>query len=151
MIEENASWLSDSARFISFDDGRRRIFGGSFFDAPSSPYVLKINLMAEAPLPCDIYIPIRDYSVPSSPAAFVEAFETIRNGDEDVYVGCYGGMGRTGLFMSCFLKYIGEPNPLETVRLDYNPHAVETQSQVEFLEAFPVAPSPSYTRSPRPR
>lgn len=146
MSDGSINWLDSNARFISFDDGRRRIFGGSFFDAPDSPYVLKINLMAEAPLPCDIYIPIADYSVPSKPDAFIQAFETIRHSDEDVYVGCYGGMGRTGLFMSCFLKYIGEPNPLETVRRDYNPHAVETQSQVEFLESFPVAPTPSRSR-----
>lgn len=129
--------------------GDRLMFGGPFFDAPRSPEFLCINLMKEHPeLPSEIYIPIQDYSIPHSIFPFVDAFERIRADHRDVFVGCFGGKGRTGLFMACFLKYLGDENALQTVRECYNPHAVETPEQVAFLANFPIAPS---LRPPRPR
>jgi protein-tyrosine phosphatase len=126
---------------ITFD-GHRRLFGGSFFDAPEPGHFLTINLMAESPqLVSDIYLPIVDYSIPEDPFAMIQAFEAIRQSDKDAYVGCWGGKGRTGLFMSCFLKYLGQEDALKTVRRDYNEHAVETPEQMAFLDNFPVAPS----------
>ena len=133
--------------YLEFGNGRR-MYGGSFFNAPGSLDILTVDLMAERPLPCDIYLPIQDYSYPSNPFGMIQAFEEILASDKDVYVGCWGGIGRTGLFMSCFLKYLGDETPLETVRAKYNSHAVETEGQADFLARFPVAPAP---RSPRPR
>lgn len=135
-------------RYIKFLGGRL-MFGGSYFDAPRSPQFLTINLMKEHPeLPCEVYIPIRDYSVPCNPFGFIEAFERIRLDSRDVFVGCFGGKGRTGLFMACFLKYLGDEDALETVRSCYNEHAVETPEQEMFLATFPLAPS---LRPMRPR
>ena len=135
------------APHILFQDGRK-LYGGSFFDAPEGNRFLTINLMAEHPLPCDIYIPVKDYDVPSNPQDLVDAFDQILADHRNVYVGCHGGVGRTGLFMSCFLKYLGEPNPLAVVRSRYNEHAVETQGQVNFLADFNFRATQS---APRPR
>ena len=151
MNEENATPPSGSQgaaaeptapRYIDIGNGRK-MFGGSFFDAPP-PWedFLTINLMAESPqLPSDLYLPIQDYSVPSDPELMTEIFEKIKASPEDVYVGCWGGIGRTGLFMSCYLKYTGVEDPLKVVRKDYNEHAVETPGQMDFLADFP-APNP---------
>lgn len=114
----------------------KRLYGGSFFQAPESADYLKINLMAEYPLPCDYYLPIQDYSYPTDIVKMVNIFEAIKNSDKDAYVGCFGGVGRTGLFMSCFLKYLGYEKPLLHVRQQYNPKAVETQGQMDFLYTF---------------
>jgi len=138
-------------RYLMFQEDRL-MFGGPFFDAPTSPDFLTINLMAEHPdLPSEIYIPIKDYSIPSSPFPFIEAFDKIRDDPRDVYVGCFGGKGRTGLFMACFLKYLGDENALHTVRSQYNPHAVETPEQEEFLSNFPVSPSLRVQNTSKPR
>lgn len=134
---------------IVFND--RRMYGGSFFKAPQSLQLLTINLMAEHPLPCDIHVPIVDYSVPENPLDLVHAFDRILEDNRDVYVGCFGGIGRTGLFMSCFLKYLGHPNPLAHVREHYNPHAVETPDQERFLENFHFIAPLSPSRPLRPR
>ena len=127
-----------------------KMFGGSFFMAPSSEDYLTINLMAENPLPCNVYVPIRDFSVPSSPKQLLGVFEYIHDSKNPVYVGCFGGKGRTGLFMACYLKYLGYDNPIEMVRSQYNPHAVETGEQEEFVRQFPVrsAPAPAVPKSP---
>lgn len=116
----------------------RKMFGGSFFHSPASDDYLTINLMKEHPLHCDIYYPITDFSIPSDTASLVEVFEHIRASDKDVYVGCFGGRGRTGLFMAAFLKYLGDPTPIATVRNQYNPHAVETAEQMAYVNAFPT-------------
>lgn len=125
--------------FVSFEHNgkQRRLYGGSFFHAPDENKFFTINLMKEHPLPCSKYIPITDFSQPLTPNEFVEAFEDILGQEKDVYVGCFGGRGRTGLFMSCFLKYIGEQSPLRRVREEYHPHAVETEGQWLFLCDFP--------------
>lgn len=134
---------------IAFND--RRMYGGSFFKAPRSNDFLTINLMAEHPLPCDIHVPIVDYSIPKDPLDLVAAFDRILEDPRDVYVGCFGGIGRTGLFMSCFLKYLGHPQPLAHVRTHYNPHAVETPEQERFLADFHFIAPQMVSRLPRPR
>lgn len=115
----------------------RRMYGGSFFHAPEDDKFLTINLMEEYPLPCDFYLPIKDYSCPTDIQAMFDIFEEIEKSNKDVYVGCFGGVGRTGLFMSCFLKHLGQINPILRVREDYNSHAVETSEQREFVFFFP--------------
>lgn len=133
---------------FSFKGVTRRMYGGSFFMAPDKNDYLTINLMQEKPeLDSSIYFPIRDYSIPQGREALRKVFEEILASDQDVYVGCFGGKGRTGLFMAAFLKYLGNPNPIPTVREQYNSHAVETQEQANYvmnfysLEAEPSTPA----------
>ena len=54
--------------------------------------------------------PIPDVSVPDSPAATVAALDAIDRhiaGDRVVYVHCWGGVGRTGLIVGCWLARHG--------------------------------------------
>ena len=52
------------------------------------------------------HFPIRDYSVPASPAVTAAILDTIDGHiaqGRTVYVHCWGGVGRTGLVVSCWL------------------------------------------------
>ena len=132
---------------------KQTLVGGSFFHAPIglSDIVVTVNLMEEKPeLTCDIYIPVRDFSAPRSNFMFERVFEDLLSDGRVVYAGCWGGIGRTGLFLACFLKYMGHPDPLSEVREKHHPHAVETDSQKEFLDNFPVRQAPSLNKSPSP-
>jgi len=122
---------------FSFKGVTRRMYGGSFFMAPDKSDYLTVNLMQEKPeLDSSIYFPIRDYSIPQGREALRKVFEEILLSDQDVYVGCFGGKGRTGLFMAAFLKYLGDQNPIYTVRDQYSSHAVETQEQADYVMDF---------------
>lgn len=133
---------------FTFNGVTRRMYGGSFFLAPDKEDYLTVNLMQEKPeLDSAIYFPIRDYSIPNGREDLRKVFEEILASDQDVYVGCFGGKGRTGLFMAAFLKYLGDQNPIPTVRGQYNEHAVETQQQADYvmnfysLEVLPPSPA----------
>lgn len=117
------------------------IWGGSFFKAPDNDALTKINLMAECDLPSDIYFPIRDYSVPENSEDLIKVFEECFAKNKDIYVGCFGGIGRTGLFMGALLKYLGHPHPIDFIRSHHHPHSCETEDQVAFVESFPLRPT----------
>lgn len=55
-----------------------------------------------------------------------------------VYVGCLGGIGRTGTFLALLCKMGGEPYPVAYVRKHYLSIAVETDQQMKFIGAFDV-------------
>ena len=92
---------------------------------------------------CAVHLPIEDFNVPDDPAAVTLALQqTLRLmiAGETVYVGCAGGWGRTGLFLSLLAKVAGEPDPVGYVRRHYTPRAVETARQQQFIDRFDPAP-----------
>ncbi len=56
--------------------------------------------------------------------------------DRPVFIGCRAGLGRTGLLMALLLKTMGEDDPIGRVRRDYDPRAVETTAQEEFIRRW---------------
>lgn len=91
----------------------------------------------------DVLIAVKDFGIPHAPellAALSEALTFAMRG-EPIYIGCGAGIGRTGLFMACFLKLLGDENPINTVRARYYSHAVETKDQAQFIDdlKFPFA------------
>jgi hypothetical protein len=139
-------------RSVSFvQEGKTRyLYGGSFFAAPVRADVFAINLMAEHELPCDLWVPVADFSVPDSPELFKAAFDRILTRTDHTFAGCMGGIGRTGLFVGCFLRYLGHPDPLPLLRATLHPHAVETVDQKAFLDAFPLADAATLARTDLP-
>lgn len=134
---------------FNFNDKQYSIFGGSFFKAPdinNDKNWFTINLMSESPqLESTFYFPIKDYSVPSKEQMpeFISLIDTIVtniiNGKK-VFVGCFGGKGRTGLVLTSVAKVLGVKDPIQYVRSNYYSHAVETEEQKKFVDdlEFPL-------------
>jgi len=90
-------------------------------------------------------IPIRDFSIPSSETmtAILDAIDKTINGGRCVYVHCWGGVGRTGMVVGCYLVRHGMPNDQALARVDQlyktrpanfrHPRSPETDEQVEFV------------------
>jgi protein-tyrosine phosphatase len=90
-------------------------------------------------------IPIRDFRVPSSDTmtAILAAMDKALHEGRRVYVHCWGGVGRTGMAVGCYLVRHGMSNEqaLEEVnRLfktrpgnSYQTRSPETDAQVEFV------------------
>ena len=95
---------------------------------------------------------IRDHSVPSK-AAMITILNTIDDAldsGHNVYVHCWGGVGRTGLAVGCYLvrhgvtneQALGLVNKLYRTRPNtfYYPTSPETQEQIEFVRNWRELP-----------
>ena len=119
--------------YVKYRKGTRRLIG--------------IKMAAEINHPHEVSVPTEDFSVPNPTDlsnGIKAAFDAMANG-KDVYVGCMGGVGRTGLFMSVLVKAVNEykgltGDPIMHVRKHYNMHAVETQGQRNYVTTFDVTP-----------
>jgi hypothetical protein len=123
------------------------LYGGKYVDKPA---IMKgVKMAAEIDKPCAIDIPTEDFSVPEMEDLFlgvVRGYLLIRQGEE-VYAGCWGGIGRTGLYLSVMVKTAlperaraaardNLPTAVANVRGVYSHHAVETQAQIQMVEDF---------------
>jgi hypothetical protein len=121
------------------------------------PYKLKpegyfgIKMAAEVRAGCGIDIPIRDYCVPEEGTfkrGLVLGIMAVSLGQK-LYVGCFGGIGRTGLYMAGLAKVMAEYrkkmhrptfDPILYVRRQYLAKAVETPQQEAFINTLDVQP-----------
>jgi protein-tyrosine phosphatase len=90
-------------------------------------------------------ISIRDYSVSSSETMtkILNAIDKAMNNGDCVYVHCWGGIGRTGMVVGCYLVRHGMPNEQAIKTVDqlykthpiniYHPRSPETDEQIEFI------------------
>lgn len=99
---------------------------------------------------------IRDHSVPSRETMITilntidEAFDAGRN----VYVHCWGGVGRTGITVGCYLVRHGATNEQALVQVNklyrtrantfYYPTSPETQEQIEFVRNWREIPNSTH-------
>lgn len=101
-----------------------------------------VKMAKEIDMPCDVSVPTADFKTPpvqSMQEGVRKTLEAMARG-ERVYVGCMGGIGRTGLFMACLAKALGVDQPVAWVRKHYIPHAVETKEQGEYVRKFDIVP-----------
>lgn len=124
--------------YCSFTLGKssRRVHAGPYRDRPTTH--LGVKMAEEIKSPCDISIPTEDFSVPTQQMmeeGIRQVLKPLALG-EPIYVGCMGGIGRTGLFLACLAKTLGAHRPVHYVRSHYEPHAVETRQQRDFVEEF---------------
>lgn len=124
-------------RFKLYEQGTRRLVG--------------VKMAAEIDHPCEISIPTEDFSIPEEEAmvtGIILALSAMKDG-HDVYAGCMGGIGRTGLFMGVMAKVMFDyearqihsnlqpvADPVMFVRKHYIPHAIETQEQQDYVRTF---------------
>lgn len=117
------------------------VYGGPYRDKP--PAVPGVKMAEEIEAPCAVSIPTRDFSVPpigTMMLGLCKALWVLRRNSE-IYVGCMGGVGRTGLFMALLYRAVGGIDGEEAVtrvRNNYNVHAVETDQQKEYVKTFPI-------------
>ena len=114
------------------------VFGGPYDEKPYGMFGVK--MAKEIHLPADVDIPTRDFHVPDKKTLQRGINATVKAilAGENVYVGCMGGRGRTGLFLSILAKAFGQRNPVEYVRKNYYHQAVETTPQYRFVTNFPI-------------
>ena len=127
---------------LSYRLGRRRLplAGGPYRNRPVGTYGVKMAM--EIDEPCDVDIPTRDFDVPDRDDLIrgVEQGLDAMWDTRMVYVGCMGGIGRTGLYMAAMAKLLGYDDPVQYVRDEYYSHAVETKQQMEYIDSlqFPL-------------
>lgn len=119
------------------------VYGGPFPNFAEGDNTFGLNLRAEKHHKCDAYLPIADFSIPTQTDEKVA--ETIALvidralQGKDVYMGCMGGWGRTGIALSLIAKTMGEELPVEFVREHYSHRAVETSDQYDYVQNFDVS------------
>jgi len=93
--------------------------------------------------------PVRDVSVPARKdemRAILDAIDERLNAGKGVYVHCWGGVGRTGTVVGCWLARHGEAKPLEKLQELWQPsrkakegrHCPETEAQRRYVQAWRV-------------
>ena len=121
--------------------GGRRVYGGRYYDSVNLPAkFFKVKMAKEIGLPCDANVPTKDYSVPTIADLEKAIEQTLKamSQNKPIYVGCMGGIGRTGLFLGVLARVFGIDNPIVWVRTQYNSHAIETLEQEAFVKGFPI-------------
>lgn len=119
------------------------IIGGPFDNFPGRDRAFGVCVRAErVPNERDVHLPIHDFAVPENAKAveyaLMDTFDAAIEGKQ-VYVGCMGGWGRTGLFLALMAKAAGITDPVEYVRANYTSRAVETREQYSYVQKFDVS------------
>jgi len=126
------------------------IVGGPYRNKPAD--YIGVKMAKEIPLPCFVDVPTVDFSVPDVAEfkrGLMQAIMAMTTG-KPLYVGCMGGIGRTGLFLAGLAKIQIEyrkfqhragrgEDPVLYVRDQYIPHAVETKQQQEYIKNLDVS------------
>lgn len=126
------------------------IFGGPFREyVQGTRRLIGIKMAEEIDHPHEVSVPTMDYSVPDvgdMQAGMIAALQAFHDGS-DVYAGCMGGIGRTGLFMGCMAKLMIDlealpegSDPVAYVRKHYKSHAIETREQQDYVRTFDTSP-----------
>ena len=119
------------------------VFGGSYYFKPHD--ALGIRMAVEIDQPAEAVVPVRDMGIPGREiypdlyGALLAALYSVSKGRK-VYVGCMGGIGRTGLFLALLARLVGIENPVPYVRANYSFLAVETPEQEVFVRDFDLSP-----------
>ena len=138
--------------FIKLGNRALKVTGGPFESAPKGHGTV---CMAKEKTGGDIRVPTQDFNVPTEQELIFglwQALDFFKHG-KPFHVGCMGGWGRTGIFLTALvqlsyeMKY--EPNPalaLRYVRDAYSPRAVENEGQEKFLRDLNLSALASYAR-----
>ena len=92
-------------------NGRRvTVIGGPYRDKPEG--IKGVKLAQEIDAPYEIKLDIADFSIPDGGDTFVATLKALDVLERDgvIYVGCMGGIGRTGMFIALLVKAIGYYN-----------------------------------------
>lgn len=129
------------------EDLNAHVLAGSFvanWQELAQKAVFTVNLTQEySDLPCTINLPIKDFSVPKDLNQFNMVLAAMVDkivDKEDVFFGCFGGIGRTGIVLAVIAKLFGVENKdlVSYVRENLHYKALETNEQIEFVKNFNI-------------
>lgn len=121
------------------------VYGNPYRAKPDG--IAGVKMAAEIDLPCDVDIPTEDFSVPDMAVfekGITAAMEILINKGE-IYIGCMGGIGRTGLAIAGLIKLHDQLFQASTrkatvyrdhIRHHVHPHAIETKQQLDFIDQY---------------
>lgn len=117
---------------------------GPYRDQFPGTYGVKLTENHQLAAKCDYHFPIPDYGVPRREDFQVLLAKLILLADDGhvPYVGCFGGIGRTGMVVAALarvLKRLGGDAAIRWTRANYLGHAVETREQERLVREFDVA------------
>lgn len=121
---------------FTFGKVKRVIIGGPYRER--FPDHFGVKMAEEIRASCDVDVPTRDFDVPNPNTLDKGVRDTLMTiaRNKPVYVGCMGGIGRTGLFMAALAKVLGISEPVKYVRANFKSHAVETKQQMDYIGNF---------------
>lgn len=135
------------------------VIGGPF-DAFAGGYGVCLEKNSSKARMADLLVDVPDFGVPTY-KVFEDTLETIvrqmlAHPTVPVFVGCRGGIGRTGLVIAGLVRAVGVDvtDPVGWVRRHYLSHAVETPDQRLMVSKFDVRgvraliPAPMTQRKP---
>ena len=120
-----------------------KLVGGPYANKPAGYYGIK--MAEEINRDCVISIPTRDYCVPETGRLIAGLYcgITLAQQQVPIWVGCMGGIGRTGLYFAALAKVMAKYQqltkhkvtiePITFTRQHYLPHAVETAEQKNWV------------------
>lgn len=130
--------INGELRLPVWGDKHFVVLGGPFRNRPKG--TVGVKMAQEIYAECDISIATQDFSTPPPEAMRVGLIKAVKAviAGQPLYVGCMGGMGRTGLFLAVLAKAFGVKKPVEYVRQHYYSHAVETDEQYRYVMNYPI-------------
>lgn len=131
------------------------VYGGPYKERPDD-IAIGVKMAKEVKKKCEIDVPTVDFSVPDVNAFKLGLLEGLLHflKHQELFVGCMGGIGRTGLYMAGLAKVAermdassmgavtpkdGLPLCIAYVRQHYKKHAVETGEQIKYITDLDVS------------
>lgn len=120
------------------------IVGGSFNHSNNSALngYYKVKMAEEISKSCDLAIDTPDFQTPNRYMllnSIPQILHAIAMG-QNIYIGCMGGIGRTGFMMAIIAKIMGVNNPIAFTRANFKGHAIETEAQMLLIDSIEVEP-----------
>lgn len=120
------------------------IVGGSFNHSNNKALdgFYKVKMAEEISKSCDLAIDTADFCTPNRYMllnSIPQILHSIAMG-QNIYIGCMGGIGRTGFMMAIIAKIMGVNNPVAFTRANFKSHAIETQEQLVLVDSIEVEP-----------
>lgn len=141
------------------------VMGGPYREKPTG--IKGVKLAPEINAGCNVILDIPDFGIPTIHAVDDAVYQSLKIlcNEGEIYIGCMGGIGRTGMFMAILIKTIGTLNmqaeektwwykikqffgtrpseylgmrdfPVQFVRDEYLSTAVETDEQYSFVSRY---------------
>jgi protein-tyrosine phosphatase len=136
-------------------------FNGKLYFLYGGPFSLKpdgffsVNLTQDLSINCNLNIPICDFNTPSNVDSFLVSLWVIINHVlryQGVYIGCYSGLGRTGMVLAILLRIFNEAeghysDSVSNIRAYYHINAIETENQEYFVRTVNIQYLVDYLRT----